>query len=359
MKDNKNIYDNIFNAFKEVDRDIVLIPKELLSDQLASKAPSDKSENETIKIIKYKGKTYSAKITEKLPHFEYTKNLRGPHINRRIYKILETKYKDKKYYLVIKETQLYNLREICTQMHEEKNILKLIYNPFFEVFGNYLLKYLIKEIIKGLETFERNELVHYDLKSENILILSGLKLKISNSHLLINLRQYKGNELQLPKEIKGYIGPEYFIVKNFDKETVKKVDYFALGATLLLLKVGDQMLTYKDKNDQLSEDRVIDLLQRDINYLRTNSFFNVEFSKFVCELISYSPEERPSFEEIYRNEWLNKDYNDILPIANGFLEEEEEDIKMIKELVKADFCLEKQKDIDKNQKNRKNFTFCE
>ena len=343
MADKKNKYENIFNIFKEIDKNIIVI--------------SNESENEAIKTIKYKGKICTARIIEKKPNIQYIKELKGPHIIKKLIKLIETKYKDKNYYLMITENHLKHLGDII-KMHEEQYIFGLIHYPFSEIFGNNLIKYFTKDIVKGLETLDRNEFVHNDLKSENILMVPGMKLKIAQFKSLINLKNIK-KEYEFPKEAKGYVTPEFFVNKTVNKEIVKKQDYFSLGATLSLLKVGHQMLSYFNKNDPLSEDRVIDLLQREIIFVKTNSLFNLDCAKFICDLLQYAPEERPSFEEIYRSKWLNQNYNELLPITNGFLKEEEEEDKIMKELIKSDFILKKQQFLDENHKNRKNFTFCE
>ena len=39
-----------------------------------------------------------------------------------------------------------------------------------EIIWNNFLKVLIMQIIRGLEILDRNELVHFDIKPENLLI---------------------------------------------------------------------------------------------------------------------------------------------------------------------------------------------
>ena len=63
------------------------------------------------------------------------------------------------------------------------------------------------------------------------------------------------------------------------------------------------MLKYKKSDEQLSEDRIIDLLQRDIAHLESNALLDNDMVDFIKDLIQYIPDERPSFEFIYRNKW--------------------------------------------------------
>ena len=80
-----------------------------------------------------------------------------------------------------------------------------------------------------------------------------------------------------------------------------------------------------------------------------------EFVKFLCKLIQYVPEERPSFEEIYRNKWLNENLEDIYFTTNMFAEGDES--TLMKELAKSDFIIAKEKEIHNNEKQRAKFTF--
>ena len=48
--------------------------------------------------------------------------------------------------------------------------------PFKETIGDNLLKFLSRQIVKGLELFERNELIHFDVKPENIIFYWKLNI---------------------------------------------------------------------------------------------------------------------------------------------------------------------------------------
>ena len=79
-----------------------------------------------------------------------------------------------------------------------------------------------------------------------------------------------------------------------------------------------------------------------------------DFIDFLCSLIQYRPKDRPSFEEIYRNKWLNKDVDIINNTFNAFENDEE---KLIMELQKKDFLIKKERELsgggDDENKNSK------
>ena len=344
-KDNK--FDKIFKAFKETIPDIEF--NRILGEGGFGE----------VREAKYQNKIYAAKVTEKNERSFYPEKLVGPNIIK-IYKVFEKRIENKDYYLIIMEKALLrDLGTFCKYLHD--NYSRLINRPFMEIIGNNFLKFVIMQIVRRLEILDRNELVHFDIKPENLLIQQGLNIKITDFSFLKNLQELeKGNErLKLPGGTPGYLTPEYFhSTEKVDKITAKKQDYFALGATIYVLKVGFQMLKYKKyDNDKMTEDRIIDLLQRDIAHIRSEPLMDKDFVEFLCKLIQYVPEERPSFEEIYRNKWLNKDADYISLLAYAFSDIDEH--TFMKELIKSDFLMQKQREIHDNEKNRSNFKFVE
>ena len=69
---------------------------------------------------------------------------------------------------------------------------------------------------------------------------------------------------------------------------------------------------------------------------------------FLCKLIQYDPKDRLSFEEIQRNKWLNKNWNEILEVVET---NQEDELKIIEELNKSDFLFEKKNYINKERKS--------
>ena len=121
-------------------------------------------------------------------------------------------------------------------------------------------------------------------------------------------------------------------------EDARKQDYFALGSTLFYLKYGSQMLKYKKSDSgEINNFSVIDLLQKNMAFIKSRKMTDKDFIDFLCSLIQYRPKDRPSFEEIYRNKCLNKDIDYIYNTFNAFENDEE---KLIMELQKNDFFVQ-------------------
>ena len=149
-------------------------------------------------------------------------------------------------------------------------------------------------------------------------------------------------EFKLPGGTPGYMTPEYYVNKYVKSDVARKQDYFALGSTLFLLKYGLPLLKYKKYDDnEMNADRLMDLLSRNINHLKSQVLTDKDFMKFIISLITYDPDDRANFDKIYRNKWLNKHtINDKLNRTIMAFENDEE--KLIMELQKTDFLIKKE-----------------
>ena len=324
----KNIYDDIFKIFKDTDGDVQDFKKILGRGAFGE-----------VREVLIFNKVYAAKLVtkEKSDNIEPDR-LRGSNIIK-IVKIIERQIGDKYYDLIVMEKAV--LKDIGTLISflNERNLLKLIFNPFNNSYENNLLRFFARQIIVGLETLDRSEFVHFDIKPENLLVTSGLILKISDFSFLKNLRK-DDEKFKIPGGTHGYVSPEYYKREKIDGDEAKKQDYFALGATLYFIKFYRRLLKYKKlEEDKMNQNRVIDLLQRNISLIRSDLLLDKDFIEFICSLIAFSPEKRPTFEEIYRNKWLNKYSNLISDINHSFTEGDED--KLLRELLKSDFLIEK------------------
>ena len=300
----------------------------------------------------FAGKLIKKRKNKKTEEEKYGINIRGKNIIN-INKIIAYKKDDIDYDLVIMEKA--SLRDIglLNKHLYEKNLLKILYEPFDEIIGENLLRFYAKQIINALEMFDRNYYIHNDIKPQNILIASKLIVKLSDFSLLTKV---KDKESIIPGGTPGYLSPEYYINQEVDSEVARRQDYFALGSTLYFLKYGKAMLKYNYKNEKIMiADEIIKLLEKNRDNIKSGKLSDGEFINFICSLIEYKPEDRPYFEEIYRNIWLNNNSEQINNIHS--INQGEED-KMLLELQKSDFLIKKENEQDLNieneQKNKEN-----
>ena len=300
-----------------------------------------------VRDITYKNKTMAGKIIKQGKNEiegEYEAyDLRGQNIIK-ISKILKDDYDNSTYYLIIMEKAI--LRDLgkLSDYYHNHNLLKLIFNPFNEAAGDNLLRFYSKQIVNALEILNRGRYVHFDLKPENLLISISLIVKLSDFSLLKKINDE--DMIKIPGGTNGYLTPEYYNKgEKISGSKARKQDYFALGATLFFLKFGRQMLKYKKSEDNTSIAlSIIEKLQYEKSFIRSSNFADQDFIDFICSLISISPDDRPDFESIYRNKWLNKNSDELHKIFWGFEYDEE---KLIMELQKNDYLIEKEKQINK------------
>ena len=247
----KSKYQKIFEEFRRKnDKEILGIGKILGSGSFGE-----------VRDIKIKNKIMAGKLierkdNEKTEEEELSLELRGQNIIR-INKIYELDEKGKHYSLIIMDKAV--LRDLgkLNEFYHRHNLLKLIYdNPFDETGGDFLLRFYAKQIVKGLEIFNRCDYGHFDIKPENLLISINLNLKLSDFSLIRKLT----GKVKIPGGTQGYLSPEYYLNKTVNNENAKKQDYFALGSSLFKLKYGKSLLSFQKYEDKkMNADRIIDL----------------------------------------------------------------------------------------------------
>ena len=336
-------YDDIYKAFKSTyNREITNIGKILGKGAFGE-----------VRDITFKNRVMAGKIieNEKPGQESIAVDLRGQNIIR-IQKIYQKEYKDKRYDLIIMEKAI--LRDLgkLNEYYHRHNLLKLIESePFDERCGDILLRFYSRQIINALQVLDINNYIHFDIKPENLLVTMNLIIKLSDFSLLTKIK----DNVKLPGGTQGQLTPEYYISKNTTCEIAKKQDYFALGSSLFILKYGIPLLKYRKYDlDKLNTDRIIDLLIRNISYIKSKNITDKYFMKFIISLIQVNAENRPNFEEIYRNKWLNKDIDELEKTFMSFENDEE---KLIQELQKKDYTLKTEKFLKKNNNNLVKFRF--
>ena len=303
------------------------------------------------------GKLVERKTNSKYNESDICKLVRSPHLVKINFNY-EQKIKDKSYNFILMEKAPLKDLKTFSEILRKNNVLKLVYLYPFELIGDNFLRFAFKQLVEGLEVLDRGNYVHFDIKPKNILIFTNIIFKFSDFGLLRDIKSIsKNDKLKIPGGTTGYLPIEYF--KNEDhiihENEANKQDFFALGVTLFFMKYGKDMIKINNLDEKLDyleiADYLVDEIQNAMNEIKTTKSSEKEFIDFLISLIQFNAKDRQNFEEIYRNKWINKNWEEILEIFHINIADEE---KLILELDKSDFLIKKKQYLEEIHSRQNN-----
>ena len=303
------------------------------------------------------GKLVERKTNSKYNESDICKLVRSPHLVKINFNY-EQKIKDKSYNFILMEKAPLKDLKTFSEILRKNNVLKLVYLYPFELIGDNFLRFAFKQLVEGLEVLDRGNYVHFDIKPKNILIFTNIIFKFSDFGLLRDIKSIsKNDKLKIPGGTTGYLPIEYY--KNEDhiihENEANKQDFFALGVTLFFMKYGKDMIKINNLDEKLDyleiADYLVDEIQNAMNEIKTTKSSEKEFIDFLISLIQFNAKDRQNFEEIYRNKWINKNWEEILEIFHINIADEE---KLILELDKSDFLIKKKQYLEEIHSRQNN-----
>jgi len=204
------------------------------------------------------------------------------------------------------------------------------------VFTERQCKFIFAKILSIVKALHKKDICHRDLKFDNFLFDENFVIKLCDFGFSRKIPKDKnGKTLFLAAKLGSfhYAAPEIFEGKKYDG---KKVDIFSLGVILFTLRLNK----FGFDTAEMPENAIdpTELLYKyikeknDIVYWK--KIGNIEglsehFKTLYLKMVAYNPEERPSIEEIYNDEWM-KEIRDL--DDTEFQKCEEELNKMLKSL---------------------------
>ena len=169
------------------------------------------------------------------------------------------------------------------------------------------LKKIFRDICKGLKKLHKHNIVHLDIKPENILFSFNHKFKIGDLGLARITTNISG---EIPEGDSRYLASELINIISNDSAPIPdltKADIFALGCTMLEI-MNSKPLPSKGP------------LWHDIrngDYEITGNY-SQQFKDIVRKMLYKDPEKRPSAKQILKDFLLSKTREE-LKIANNYI----------------------------------------
>ena len=170
---------------------------------------------------------------------------------------------------------------------------------------------IFKQILSGLSYLHSNNIVHRDLKLENILISDTEYVKLTGEEYLdIKIIDF-GNAKHFEKNIinKSLVGSSYYIAPEiFMKKSGKESDLWSAGVILYMLIVGHPPFSGEsDKKILISVKKGI----YDKNYSRWKNASN-EVKDLIEKLLISDPRKRISAQDALNHPWFKKNQSNAL-----------------------------------------------
>ena len=178
--------------------------------------------------------------------------------------------------------------------------------------GEKFSKYIFKRILEGIKICHDNNICHFDIKIENILLDDNFNPIIIDFGFS---EEYKDSNNHI-KTFTGKRGTRYCMCPQMFEENMQysgiKADIFSLGVLLLGIvtrKQGFEDANYNKryrynliKNKEYGEFWKV--------FLGENEKLSTELKNLYVKMVAYNPDERPDIDKILTDPWL-KELNEL------------------------------------------------
>ena len=179
----------------------------------------------------------------------------------------------------------------------------------YKGFNEKLCKFLFSKILIIINSLHKMGICHRDLKLENFLFNGdNFTIKISDFGLSSLIKDDKGKPQKQTGEVgtNFYKAPEVYKKQSYDGE---KADIFSLGVILFNLRTAKFGFQEAKENDDLYK-----YIKKGNSKLYWKILGNIididdlteDFKNLYIRIVAFSPDKRPSIEEIISDIWLKE-----------------------------------------------------
>lgn len=177
---------------------------------------------------------------------------------------------------------------IVMEYCENSDLRKFIdfYKKNKNYINEYVLYFIILEICLGLKKLHQNNLIHLELKPENIFIDKDYKIKINGPSIYqcLNSRNSFIN-------VTSYTPPEMAIKMKYNK----KSDIWSLGCIIYELCTLNPCFEIQNNDDRISKDNILELSYNKNNLKNCNE----KLKNLIESCLKKDYKERPDINKVY------------------------------------------------------------
>ena len=213
-----------------------------------------------------------------------------------------------------------------------------LFNYIYELdkgFPEEISSKIFSSIIKSLQILHQNNIIHGDIKRENILLGNNFVPKLIDFGFSTKLKEKNNNIIFSTEGSDIYSSPE-LRKANINGYDGIKSDIFSLGVLLFVITIGKfpfYSSSYSDKKYRLI------MKQKFEKYWAIFEKYNLsnEFKDLINHLICFDPKERFSIEEILEHPWIKLNESNKELNKNEFCIDKD----VVEELERRKYCMEK------------------
>ena len=182
-------------------------------------------------------------------------------------------------------------------------------------FTEDVCKYILLKILNAVQALHKKGICHRDLKPENLVFVGeNYELKLIDFGFSAKFLNKNNQKKKLMKTVGTpfYFPPEILERKAYDGE---KADIFSLGVILFTLMTKNFPFEKTNINETLNTDKnilhkYIKEKQYDKYWISIDEYLGIKnfpqkFKNLFVKMVAYNPEERPSIDEIRKDEWMS------------------------------------------------------
>lgn len=184
-----------------------------------------------------------------------------------------------------------------------ENFLNLIQK---KTINESVLAYLTRQILAGLLYCKNNNILHMDIKHQNILIDENITAKIADYSVSIEMSKENTTNDKIKLPLVGtslFMSPEVLSSDTVDVEEAHKVDLYSLGTLLYILAYGKYPYNI-DIKDKKNFPEILKSIKSNELEFNPSKKFSVLMEQFLKGLLSKDIKKRFSIEEALNHPWM-------------------------------------------------------